>query len=71
MNRTVELHRDFGKQDDDPVELSKGDDAKFSLGIVSIRYDDLPWIAKKIAIQFNGSGIFWTTRSLERQFLHI
>jgi hypothetical protein len=58
MNRTEQLYKDFGMQSVNRVELSTGDDAKFSLGIVSVRYDDLPWIGKKIAIQFNESGIF-------------
>jgi hypothetical protein len=59
MDRTNELYNEFGMQNVSRVELSEGDEANFSLGIVSVRYDDLPWIAKKIAKRFNESRIFW------------
>lgn len=59
MDRTEQLYKDFGMQSVSRVELSTEDDAKFCLGIVSVRYDDLPWIAKKIAKRFNESRIFW------------
>jgi hypothetical protein len=58
MNRTEQLFNDFGMQSVNMVELLTRHDANFSLGSVSVRYDDLPWIAQKIAIQFNESGIF-------------